>query len=81
MTVFESVMVFEFVFAPESLRSRSKEERNSMARKQHHECVECDAVFKINFDLDDDYYKVGFCPFCGAEMGEDQQDEYEEDPE
>jgi rRNA maturation endonuclease Nob1 len=50
-----------------------------MARKQHHECVECDAVFKINFDLDEDYYKVEFCPFCGAHMDADQQDEYEDE--
>ena len=50
-----------------------------MARKKHHECVECDAVFKINFDLDEDYYKVEFCPFCGSHMDEDQQDEYEDE--
>ena len=50
-----------------------------MARKQHHECVECDGVFKINFDLDEDHYKVEFCPFCGAHMDADQQDEYEDE--
>ena len=51
-----------------------------MARK-HHECVECDAVFKINHDLDAKYYKVEFCPFCGAGMDEDQQDDQYEDVE
>lgn len=50
-----------------------------MKRKKHFECVECDAVFKINFDLDEDYYKVTFCPFCGSEMDEDQQDDYEDE--
>ena len=50
-----------------------------MARKQHHECVECDAVFKINYDLDDKYYKVEYCPFCGAGMDEDQHDQQYED--
>ena len=50
-----------------------------MGRKQHFECVECDAVFKINFDLDEDYYNVMFCPFCGSEIDEDQRDEYDED--
>ena len=50
-----------------------------MGRKQYHECVECDAVFKINFDLDEEYYKVGFCAFCGSSMDEDQQDEYEDE--
>jgi DNA-directed RNA polymerase subunit RPC12/RpoP len=48
-----------------------------MARK-HYECFECDAVFKINHDLDENYYKVIHCPFCGTEMdGED--DRYEEE--
>jgi len=50
-----------------------------MGRKQHFECIECDAVFKINYDLDKHYYNVTFCPFCGSEMDEDQQDEYEDD--
>lgn len=42
---------------------------------RHYECVECDAVFKIKHDLDGDYYTVGFCPFCGSEIDEDQIDE------
>jgi hypothetical protein len=50
-----------------------------MGRKQHFECVECDAVFKIKYDLDEDYYNVLYCPFCGAEMDEDQKDEYEDE--
>jgi hypothetical protein len=49
-----------------------------MGRK-YFECIECDAVFKINYDLDEDYYKVKFCPFCSSEMDEDQQDDYEEE--
>jgi hypothetical protein len=50
-----------------------------MGRKHHFECVECDAVFKIKYDLDDDYYNVLYCPFCGSEMDDDQRDEYEDD--
>lgn len=48
-------------------------------KRQRHECVECGAGFKINYDLDEHYYSVTYCPFCGEEMDEDQQDEYEED--
>jgi rRNA maturation endonuclease Nob1 len=48
-------------------------------RKQHHECVECGAVFKINYDLDDNYYNVEYCPFCGSVMDEDQLDTYEDE--
>ena len=50
-----------------------------MGRKQYFECVECGAVFKIKFELDDNYYKVTYCPFCNFEMGDDQQDFYEDD--
>lgn len=46
---------------------------------KHYECVECDAVFKIKHELDTDYYRVMHCPFCGAEMDEDQIDVYEEE--
>jgi rRNA maturation endonuclease Nob1 len=50
-------------------------------KRQHHECIECEAVFRINYDLDEHYYSVGFCPFCGSAMDEDQRDDYEEDEE
>ena len=50
-----------------------------MAKNKHHECIECDAVFKRKHDLDDHHYNVGFCPFCGATIDEDQIDEQYED--
>lgn len=50
-----------------------------MARKQHIECVECDAVFKINHDMDSNYYLVEYCPFCGTQLEEEQEEGYEED--
>jgi len=50
-----------------------------MARNQHFECIECEAVFKIKYELDETYYNVSFCPFCGAELDDDQKDEYETD--
>ena len=50
-----------------------------MAKNKHHECVECSAVFKIKHDLDEYHYMVGFCPFCGATIDEDQIDEQYED--
>ena len=49
------------------------------SRKQRHECVECGAVFKISYDLDDSYYNVEHCPFCGADMDEDQKDDYQDE--
>ena len=52
-----------------------------MARKQHHECVECDAVFKISHELDENYYKVTHCPFCGTAMDEEEEDRYVDNSE
>ena len=38
-------------------------------------CDSCDAEFKINHNMDDDYYQVKYCPFCGEELDEDNVDE------
>lgn len=35
------------------------------------ECVECQAVFKVRYDLDPTYYKVCHCPFCGTELSDE----------
>ena len=38
-------------------------------------CDSCDAEFKINHNLDDEYYDIKYCPFCGEELDEDNVDE------
>lgn len=38
------------------------------------ECFSCDAVFTVDHDLDDDYYKVKHCPFCGTKVAEGEED-------
>jgi rRNA maturation endonuclease Nob1 len=38
------------------------------------ECFSCDAVFTVDHDLDDDYYKVKHCPFCGSKVTEEDDD-------
>lgn len=46
--------------------------------RKHYNCDQCDADFKINHDLDEEYYEVHFCPFCGAQINdEDDEDETE----
>ena len=50
-------------------------------RFKHYECIVCDAVFKIKHELDPDYYKVSNCVFCGAELVEDQPDQYVDEEE
>jgi hypothetical protein len=41
-------------------------------------CVQCDAIFKVTHNLEDSYYEVMFCPFCGAEI-DDETEEEEDD--
>ena len=31
-------------------------------------CDNCEAVCKITYDLDDMFFTVKYCPFCGEEM-------------
>lgn len=47
--------------------------------KSRHECVECDAVFTISHQLDETYYEVTNCPFCGAEIEHDDLDDDDEE--
>jgi PHP family Zn ribbon phosphoesterase len=41
-------------------------------------CDHCDADFKIKHSLDESYYEVMFCPFCGGEINEGDEDEVDE---
>lgn len=40
---------------------------------EEQECYSCDAVFLVEHDLDDDYYKVKHCPFCGTEIETEEE--------
>ena len=40
-------------------------------------CVSCEAEFTIRHDMDDDHYRIGYCPFCGEAMEEDEDYEYD----
>lgn len=45
--------------------------------RKHINCNHCEAEFKINYELDENYYDIYFCPFCGAQI--EDEDEEEED--
>lgn len=47
---------------------------------KHYSCYHCDATFKIKHSLDEKYYEVNFCPFCGSDI-EEQEDEEVDDYE
>ena len=34
-------------------------------------CENCEAEFRIKHDLDENYYSVRFCVFCGSELTEE----------
>ena len=38
-------------------------------------CNECDAEFKVAHIMDENYYRVEYCVFCGAELSEENKDE------
>lgn len=42
-------------------------------------CTDCDADFRVNHRMDEDYYEVNFCPFCGAEVECEEEDEDEDE--
>ena len=42
-------------------------------------CTHCDAEFKISHNMDEDYYEVQTCPFCGGEV--EGELDFEEDEE
>lgn len=43
-----------------------------------HYCESCDSEFKVVSDTVDQEEVIAFCPYCGTEM-EEQEDEDEED--
>lgn len=48
--------------------------------KKQFNCADCGADFKVRHDMDDEFYKIEYCPFCSAllededDYGEDQDD-------
>ena len=40
-------------------------------------CESCEAEFSIKHSMDDDYYRVTHCTFCGAELSNELEDEIE----
>jgi rRNA maturation endonuclease Nob1 len=40
-------------------------------------CESCEAEFKIKHSMDEGYYHLSFCPFCGEDLNEEFEDEIE----
>ena len=41
-------------------------------------CESCEAEFKIKHTMDDRLYSVKYCPFCGDDIEEENEDILEE---
>ena len=42
-------------------------------------CPACEAEFTIKHNLDEDHYRVEYCPFCGDTLETDEDYEYDMD--
>ena len=40
-------------------------------------CESCEAEFQIKHSMDENYYRVILCPFCGADLIDELEDEME----
>lgn len=40
-------------------------------------CTYCEAEFNIRHDMDEDHYRVEFCPFCGEQLEQDEDYEFD----
>lgn len=32
------------------------------------DCISCESVFSVEHDMDDHFYPVEWCPFCGSKL-------------
>jgi len=37
-------------------------------------CESCEAEFQIKHSMDENYYRIVYCPFCGVAMNEEMED-------
>lgn len=42
------------------------------------ECISCDAMFSVQHDMDNHYYRVAYCPFCGSEVEQEEELEFDD---
>lgn len=55
------------------------EQLSGITMKKSYQCDHCDAEFKISHKMDEEYYEVNFCPFCGAQVDDEEDDEEDDE--
>lgn len=43
--------------------------------QKQYQCDSCEAEFKVRHSLDETYYEVMFCPFCGGDITDEEEDD------
>tara|TARA_R110000824_G_scaffold98131_3_gene234245 strand:+ start:8149 stop:8319 length:171 start_codon:yes stop_codon:yes gene_type:complete len=46
---------------------------------KHFICDVCDGDFRLKTEMNEDYYEVHFCPFCGAQINKEEDDEEQDE--
>ena len=52
-----------------------------MAENLEIDCKDCNATFTLKHNLNVARYEIGFCPFCGAEDIDIEDDYYDDEDE
>ncbi len=52
-----------------------------MAENLEIDCKDCNATFNLKHNLNVARYEIGFCPFCGAEDIDIEDDYYDDEDE
>ena len=42
------------------------------------ECIQCDAVYRVKYEMSDSHYRVAFCTFCGGGLELEEELEQED---
>ena len=50
-----------------------------MGKPKTYACIDCDAEFRLAHNMDEEYYVVSACAFCGGEL--ETEEEYYSDKE
>ena len=42
------------------------------------ECISCDAVYRVKYDMADSHYRITYCTFCGSDLELEEELEQED---
>jgi len=42
-------------------------------------CLMCEGEFILRHDMDDEHYRIEYCPFCGESLDSEEEYEFEDE--